>query len=135
MKIGTTPCNVTSLSRNQLTCRPTINLLPTTGSQLYEVVVQFGENLQYTIGKLRYGSLHNGEEKLSTFATIGEALGGGVLALIIIGVTTGLALISAIGFIAYRGVSTILLNSRNRRQHPEGQSSSNRNTTVIYMIL
>ena len=58
--IGTQSCNVTSLSLNQLTCKPPDSQPPAliNGKEDYdelpEVVVQIGENLQYKIGKLSY---------------------------------------------------------------------------------
>jgi plexin A len=58
--IGSQNCNVTSLSSNQLTCKPPDSQPPAliNGKEDYdelpEVVVQIGENLQYKIGKLSY---------------------------------------------------------------------------------
>ncbi len=58
--IGSQNCNVTSLSANQLTCKPPDSQPPAliNGKEDYdelpEVVVLIGEGLQYKIGKLSY---------------------------------------------------------------------------------
>ena len=49
VKIGDKMCNITSLSRHQLTCRP-----PTDGLDDMDVVVRIGENLVFPIGVLSY---------------------------------------------------------------------------------
>lgn len=49
VKIGEKMCNITSLSRHQLTCRP-----PADGIDGMEVVVRIGENLVFSIGTLSY---------------------------------------------------------------------------------
>lgn len=49
VKIGDNMCNITSLSRHQLTCRP-----PTDGHDDMDVVVRIGENLVFPIGVLSY---------------------------------------------------------------------------------
>lgn len=49
VKIGEKMCNITSLSRHQLTCRP-----PADGIDDMEVVVRVGENLVFPIGTLSY---------------------------------------------------------------------------------
>ncbi|XP_026472464.1 plexin-A4 [Ctenocephalides felis] len=61
VRIGNSFCNVTSLSRQQLTCRPPNTQPPAVGEngelndmELPEVVVKVGHSLQYTIGKLSY---------------------------------------------------------------------------------
>lgn len=64
VQIGSSFCNVTSLSRQQLTCRPP-EIQPravdgdgaTETLDLPEVVVIVGDNLRYKIGKLSYASL------------------------------------------------------------------------------
>lgn len=63
VQIGTSYCNVTSLSRQQLTCRPpeaqppAINELgQPTERTLPEVIVIVGGTLRYAIGKLSYSS-------------------------------------------------------------------------------
>jgi plexin A len=58
--IGSHSCNVTSLSLNQLTCKPPESQPPALINnkedydELPEVVVLIGESLQYKIGKLSY---------------------------------------------------------------------------------
>lgn len=47
--IGQNYCNITSLSRTQLTCRP-----PTEGRDDMEVIVKIGQNLEFNIGTLSY---------------------------------------------------------------------------------
>ncbi|XP_008204796.2 plexin-A4 [Nasonia vitripennis] len=60
VKIGDSFCNVTSLSRQQLTCRPPSTQPPALDSSgnpkpdLPEVIVTVGGNLKYKIGKLSY---------------------------------------------------------------------------------
>jgi len=76
--IGTAPCNVTSLSRNQLTCRPPASQPPAAGSNpsdAPEVVVIVGRNLRYVIGKLSYDSLSSGEGQLPKSVIIGVTIG------------------------------------------------------------
>lgn len=76
--IGTAPCNVTSLSRNQLTCRPPAAQPPAAGpvpSDNPEVVVVVGSNLRYVIGKLSYDSPNSGEGPFPNSAIIGVAIG------------------------------------------------------------
>ncbi|XP_063706809.1 plexin-A4 isoform X3 [Culicoides brevitarsis] len=52
--IGDGICNITSLSRQQLTCRPPIDAATTDGTP--QVVVKVGNNLSYNIGRLTYSS-------------------------------------------------------------------------------
>ena len=76
--IGTAPCNVTSLSRNQLTCRPPAEQPPATGpdpSEAPEVVVIVGRSLRFVIGKLSYDSPNSGEAQLPKSAIIGVTIG------------------------------------------------------------
>ncbi len=61
VRIGSKFCNVTSLSRTQLTCKPPEDQPPALTAegrededQLPEVVVVIGESLQYRIGRLSY---------------------------------------------------------------------------------
>ena len=63
VRIGNSFCNVTSLSRNQLTCRPPSSqplALSLDGrpdpARIPEVVVLVGDSLNYTIGRLSYES-------------------------------------------------------------------------------
>ena len=78
--IGTSPCNVTSLSRNQLTCRPPASQPTAAGpnpNDAPEVVVVVGRNLRYVIGKLSYDSLSSGEGQLPKSVIIGVTIGKG----------------------------------------------------------
>ncbi len=66
--IGTSVCNVTSLSKNQLTCKPPSSQPPdltdegrTDTSKPPTVVVKVGKNLSYVIGRLRYDHLSAAE--------------------------------------------------------------------------
>ncbi|XP_055858315.1 plexin-A4 isoform X1 [Episyrphus balteatus] len=52
--IGNGICNITSLSRQQLTCRPPSE--STDSSEVPEVVVKIGQSLEYRIGVLSYAS-------------------------------------------------------------------------------
>ena len=60
--IGAQICNVTSLSANQLTCKPPDSQPPALingkedDDELPEVVVLIGDSLQYKIGKLSYST-------------------------------------------------------------------------------
>ena len=78
VKIGTAWCNVTSLSRNQLTCRPP-SVQPTAvgsrPSDTPEVVVIVGGNLRFVIGKLSYESPNSGEGQLPKSVIIGVTIG------------------------------------------------------------
>ncbi len=126
MKIETTPCNVTSLSRYQLKCRLPTNLPPSAGSNPCEVVVQVGRNLRYTIGKLSYGSPIADEDKLSNFVIICVAIVGGVLAF---------SFISATGVISYRRLSTRNSNNQQRRKPSDDESSHSNNYTVSHSVI
>lgn len=98
VSIGTAPCNVTSLSRNQLTCRPPSAQPPAAGSNpndAPEVVVLVGRNLRYVIGKLSYDSPNSGEGQLPRSVIIGVTIGCGLLVFVFICVV-----------IAYRRKST-----------------------------
>jgi plexin A len=61
--IGTSACNVTSLSRLQLTCRPPTSQPPAEGKPnsnvIPDVIVGIGGKLNFTIGKLSYESNSN----------------------------------------------------------------------------
>lgn len=81
VQIGNSYCNVTSLSRQQLTCRPpetqppAIDDMGQTDEQcLPEVIVIVGGKLQYNIGKLSYSSpqgLNGALPKPAMFGVIG----------------------------------------------------------------
>ncbi|KFM60858.1 Plexin-A2, partial [Stegodyphus mimosarum] len=102
VRIGTSYCNVTSLSRSQLTCRPPtsqphardISGLPVPG-QLPEVVVEVGDILKFPIGKLSYELPSSHDSALSKPVIIGVIVGGCILVIIVI-----------IILIAYRQKST-----------------------------
>ena len=64
VQIGTEFCNVTSVSLNQLTCKPPDHQPPAATSdglgdrtELPEVVVMIGDKLRFTVGKLDYNEL------------------------------------------------------------------------------
>ena len=101
MKIGDSYCNVTSLSRQQLTCRPPDTQPPALDSSgnpkpdLPEVIVTVGGNLKYKIGKLSYALPAGLNNPLNKPALIG------VIAAIIILVVVFIAFL-----IAYRRKST-----------------------------
>ena len=90
VRIGSKYCNVTSLSLNQLTCKPPEDQPPAliNGREDYdeypEVVVMIGNNLEYKIGKLSYS--FGGEGQLPKPIMIGVAVGAGVLLFIVIGI-------------------------------------------------
>lgn len=85
VKIGDKMCNITSLSRHQLTCRP-----PTDGLDDMDVVVRIGENLVYPIGILSYA-------QPTPFANLGRHT------LIMIGIAIVIVIIFIIGLlIAYK---------------------------------
>lgn len=54
VSIGDGICNITSLSRQQLTCRPPLDAAVNDGTPL--VTVKVGNNLSYNIGRLTYSS-------------------------------------------------------------------------------
>ncbi|GAB6029881.1 Plexin-A2 [Chamberlinius hualienensis] len=91
--IGMSVCNVTSLSRTQLTCRPPSsqpsarNVDGTSDNKrLPEVIVTVGGRLNFTIGKLSYESPRVIDGGLPLPVTIGVIAGGVVLFLIVIGI-------------------------------------------------
>ena len=89
VRIGSKFCNVTSLSLNQLTCKPPGDQPPAlvNGQEDYDrlpdVVVLIGDNLEYRIGQLSYSL---GEGQLPKPVLIGVAVGAGILLLIVIGI-------------------------------------------------
>lgn len=102
VQIGNAFCNVTSLSRQQLTCRPPLTQPPALDSEglpnkqeLPEVIVIVGGTLRYTIGKLSYALPAGLNGPLSKPALIG------VIAAIVILVFVFIAFL-----IAYRRKST-----------------------------
>ncbi|XP_035717435.1 plexin-A4-like isoform X1 [Vespa mandarinia] len=102
VQIGNSFCNVTSLSRQQLTCRPPLTQPPALDSEglpnkqeLPEVIVIVGGTLRYTIGKLSYALPTGLNGPLSKPALIG------VIAAIVILVFVFIAFL-----IAYRRKST-----------------------------
>ncbi|XP_060822188.1 plexin-A4 [Bombus pascuorum] len=102
VQIGNAFCNVTSLSRQQLTCRPPLTQPPAIDSdglpnkqELPEVIVIVGGTLRYNIGKLSYALPAGLNGPLSKPALIG------VIAAIVILVFVFIAFL-----IAYRRKST-----------------------------
>lgn len=88
VRIGTQFCNVTSLSRSQLTCRPPEDQpLMAQGdddkSGLPLVVVKIGDKLEYNIGRLRYSGLNDVGAFNQQFI-IGLSVGAVVLILILV---------------------------------------------------
>jgi plexin A len=85
VKIGDKMCNITSLSRQQLTCRP-----PADGVDDMEVVVRIGERLVFPIGTLSYA-------QPTPFANLGKHT------VIMIGIAVVIVIIFIIGLlIAYK---------------------------------
>ena len=90
VKIGSKFCNVTSLSLNQLTCKPPEDQPPALKNgkedydELPEVTVKIGQNLEYRIGRLSYS--YSGEGQLPKPVMIGVAVGAAVLVLIVIAI-------------------------------------------------
>ncbi|XP_068203204.1 plexin A3 isoform X2 [Palaemon carinicauda] len=82
--IGEDYCNVTSLSRSQLTCRPPKEQ-PSSQDEnhLPQVVVIVGEKLRYQIGRLKYASITD-VGTLSKKLIIGLSVGAVVLILILV---------------------------------------------------
>ncbi|XP_066584060.1 plexin-A4 [Prorops nasuta] len=102
VQIGNAFCNVTSLSRQQLTCRPPVTQPPAIDSEglpnkqeLPEVVVIVGGKLKFNIGKLSYAMAAGLNGPLSKPALIG------VIAAIVILIVVFIAFL-----IAYRRKST-----------------------------
>ena len=99
VQIGTEMCNVTSVSLNQLTCKPPDHqpaaMLPDGSSdpnQLPDVVVMIGEKLRYTVGKLDYNE--------------NDALIPTYLLIILIALGAILIIITMLVLIAYRRKSS-----------------------------
>ncbi|KAG1655459.1 Plexin-A4 [Nymphon striatum] len=102
VRIGAGYCNVTSLSRSQLTCRPPTTQPPalkadgqTDSDEIPQVLVVVGGNLEYKIGYLSYKSQVGNDGKVSKTVMISISLSGAVLVVLVI-----------IIFIAYRRKST-----------------------------
>ena len=95
VRIGTSFCNVTSLSRTQLTCRPPNSQPaaltrdsrdPETSDRLPEVVVVVGDNLNYTIGFLSYEPPPRPDAQLPTPIVIAVIVGVCILIVIVIAI-------------------------------------------------
>ncbi|XP_037086635.1 plexin-A4-like [Pollicipes pollicipes] len=93
VRIGTEFCNVTSLSQNQLTCKPPKKAPLAIGSdgqptdrELPQVVVSIGSRLNYTIGRLSYAALAHGSGVLPEPVIIGVAVAACLLVLAVIGI-------------------------------------------------
>ncbi|KAG8193494.1 hypothetical protein JTE90_003709 [Oedothorax gibbosus] len=91
VRIGTAFCNVTSLSRSQLTCRPPTTQPPARDpsgrpdtAKVPEVVVEVGDHLSFTIGRLSYESPVGGGEALSRPLLIGVVCGACVLVVAVV---------------------------------------------------
>lgn len=93
VKIGTGFCNVTSLSRTQLTCKPP-PIQPEAlnwrgqldSSQLPDVVVTVGNSLNFTIGKLSYSSFDGLDGILSRPILVSLVVSGCFLILTVISI-------------------------------------------------
>lgn len=91
VKIGNGFCNVTSLSRTQLTCKPPLvqpEALNWRGqldsSQLPDVVVTVGNSLNFTIGKLSYDSYEGFERIFSKPVLFVMVIGACFLMLLVV---------------------------------------------------
>ena len=100
--IGTSTCNVTSLSRLQLTCRPPIKQPPAidakgqvSHNEIPTVTVSVGGKLNFTIGRLSYGSIPSDEFTFTQTILIGIIISICILFLIVVAI-----------LIAYRRKST-----------------------------
>ena len=89
VRIGTQFCNVTSVSLNQLTCKPPDRQPPAllTGggpdpNQLPDVVVMIGDRLRFTVGKLDYNE--SGAAALAKPIIISDGIGVGLLIIFVI---------------------------------------------------
>ncbi len=86
--IGTSTCNVTSLSRLQLTCRPPTSQPPAEGKPnsnvIPDVIVGIGGKLNFTIGKLSYESNSNPNEPIQQHILIVVIVGICILFLIVV---------------------------------------------------
>ncbi|XP_055388312.1 plexin-A4 [Condylostylus longicornis] len=81
--IGSGICNITSLSRQQLTCRPPSESSDTS-NDVPSVVVKIGPNLSYVIGKLSYAS-PNLIHGIGKNALVGVITGVFILLMVFIG--------------------------------------------------
>ncbi|XP_059489451.1 plexin-A2 isoform X1 [Neocloeon triangulifer] len=91
VEIGDSVCNVTSLSRQQLTCRPPTSQPPAKGlngrsdpNELPEVVVIVGGSLIFNIGKLSYAPTSGIDPAISKQVIIGISVIGIILTFICI---------------------------------------------------
>ena len=81
--VGTAACNITSLSRNLLTCHLPATQPPASGPnprEIPEVIVVVGQKLNFVIGKLSY------EKTKNNSVIIGVVFGCLILVLVLIGV-------------------------------------------------
>ncbi|XP_043223857.1 plexin-A2-like isoform X2 [Amphibalanus amphitrite] len=93
VRIGTEFCNVTSLSLNQLTCKPPKKAPLAIGAdgqptdeELPQVIVSIGSRLNYTIGRLSYAGLNPGGGTLPQPVIIGVAVAAFLLVLAVIAI-------------------------------------------------
>ncbi|KAL1129886.1 hypothetical protein AAG570_012830, partial [Ranatra chinensis] len=84
VRIGSSYCNVTSLSRQQLTCRPPSTQPPVLDKDNSPKEVIVGRKLQYVIGKLSYATPAEFSHSLTTPAIFGVIVVIGILVLIFI---------------------------------------------------
>ncbi|XP_013784646.1 plexin-A2-like [Limulus polyphemus] len=91
VRIGISFCNVTSLSRSQLTCRPPTSQPPDRDSNgnpnpdnIPQVVVEVGDNLKYSIGWLSYELPSAQDNSISQKLIIGAFVGGSAFLLVVL---------------------------------------------------
>ncbi|XP_015793671.1 plexin-A2 [Tetranychus urticae] len=91
VKIGSKYCDVTSLSRSQLTCRPPTSQPPAMRANgesddgaIPDVVVMVGDTLNYTIGKLSYERPPSPDANLPKPVVIAVIIGTCILIVIVI---------------------------------------------------
>lgn len=112
--IGTDSCNVTSLSRNYLTCLP-LSPQPTTDEShgdIFDVVLFVGYNLSFQIGKLSY------ELPSDDSVAISGAIFGGVIVCVL------LFLVLIAGFIAWKRKSAFKDSPIQQPMKPQNNKSS-----------
>lgn len=83
VRIGEGVCNITSLSRQQLTCRPPTEQVANDGTP--EVIVEIGGNLKYHVGKLSYSNQNFSFSNLGNNIVLFGLIGIGFVFFIIIG--------------------------------------------------
>ncbi|XP_076307717.1 plexin-A2-like isoform X1 [Tachypleus tridentatus] len=91
VRIGSSFCNVTSLSRSQLTCRPPTSQPPDRNAEgnpnpdsIPQVIVEVGYNLKYSIGWLSYEAPSSQDSSISQKLIIGAFVGGIAFLLVVI---------------------------------------------------